>query len=281
MGHKENRNTVLVLAVAVLAVLAGCNGGQLGGGSDAAYTSSGEGLNGTELRADHVEQLESAGSFTSVLDLRVESGDGDARFNQTTAVNQTRDRAYQSRHISAGGAIGTLKTESYTEGDVTFERLVLGSGDNATVRYRHGSGDDVSAGAVRPVNVTNAMNARLVGQAAANINWTQTGIVDREGETVTRYEATGRKNFSDFRNATDLGTLEGLDANATDSTVDSVNATLYVGPDGLVHEFHFSFAGTSEDERTALEFTVRTTKVGLTNVDPPAWLDEARAETGG
>lgn len=59
-----------------------------------------------------------------------------------------------------------------------------------------------------------------------------------------------------------------------------MKATLYVGTDGLVHEFHFAFAGTSDGERTTLELTVRTTEVGSTSVDPPNCLDETRAETG-
>lgn len=272
---------MLVCTVAALVVLAGCNVGPVGGESSAAYTTGGEELNGTELQRDHVEQLESAGSFTTVVDLRVESGDRDARFNQTTAVNLTGDRAHQSSHISAGGAVGELRTDSYTDGDVTFERLAFGSGDSATVRYRRGTADDAAVGGVTPVNATSAMNANLAKEVAENVNWTQTGVVDRDGETVTRYVATGRENFSDFRNETDLGSLEGLDTNATDATVASVNATLLVSSDGLVRELRFAFAGTTDGNSTTLRFTIRTTDVGTTDAAPPDWLDEAKTRTGG
>lgn len=281
MGLGTYRNAVVACAVAALVVLAGCNAGPGGGGESAAYTTSGEELNGTKLQSDHVGQLESAGSFTTVVDLRLESGDRDARFEQTTAVNRTGDRARQSSRISAGGTVGELRSDSYTDGNVTYERLAFGTGDSATVRYRRGGTDDGSLGGVQPVNLSSATNANLAKEVAESINWTQTGVVDRDGETLTRYEATGRENFTDFRDDTDLGSLEGLGANASEATIDSVNATLLVSPDGLVREFRFRLTGTTDGKSIVMQFAVRTTDVGATDATPPDWLDEARAQTSG
>lgn len=270
MGFGTNRNAVVVCIA--LVVLAGCSGGSLDDGASAAYTTSGEELNGTQLGQDHVERLESAGSFTAVIELHVESGGTDARFDQATAVNLTADRARERGRISANGSVGDVATDRYTDGDDTLERLTIGSGDDATVRYRQGDG-------VTPVNATSAMRADLATEAAESINWTQTGVVERNGTTLTRYVATGRENFTNFR-GTDLGTLDQLDTNATDATTDSMNATLLVSSNGLVREFRFSFAGTADGEPAALQFTVRTTDVGTTDAAPPDWLDEAKAQTG-
>ncbi|MFB6171903.1 MAG: hypothetical protein ABEJ23_05165 [Haloarculaceae archaeon] len=278
MGFGTNRTTLLACTVAALLVLAGCNAGPMGDGSSAAYTDSGAALNGTTLRHDHVERLSAAGSFTTTVALQLDSGDGPARFSQTTAVNRTGDRALQTSRVTAGGSVGHLESATYTADGVTYERLAFGTGDSATVRYRRGAGD--ATGDPRPVNVSGATSADLVRQVAERINWTQTGVVERNGTTLTRYAASGRENFTDFRRGADLQPLDGLNESAAGASLDDVNATLLVTPDGLVREFHFAFSGTRDGTPVTLQFTVRITDVGSTDAAPPDWLGEARAQTG-
>lgn len=271
-----------VLAAVLLVALAGCSGVLPGTGDaeEEAYTTSGEELNGTTLRSDHVDQLEAAGSFTTGTTVVLESANRTAELERTTAVDLEGDRALQTDTIETSGAgmSGTFGSDTYTAGDETYTRLRAGTGNDTSVQYQHASApyDDVG---VTPVNTTAAMNAELAENAAATVNWTQTGVVERNGTTVTRYEATGQENFTEFRDRTDLGPGE-TDLSELDAEISEIEATMFVDRDGVVRQFDVRFAGTAQGQDVTMSVTVTTTDVGETTVQEPGWLDEARNRSG-
>lgn len=272
----------LALGVALLVVFAGCSSVLPGlGGESAAYTTSGEDLNGTTLSQDHVSGLDSAESFTSRTVLDVSATNGSARIESTVMVDLAEERALQNSVISAdivGG--GQLRTATLTTPDETYRRIEFGSDGQTTVQYQHATAPYQETGMLgaQPVNVTQAKNAKLAKRLGDAIDWTQTGTVERNGTTLTRYEARGAENFTEFRNRTDLGPT-GANLSNVDANVSEISAVLFVDRTGLIYEFRFELTGTAQGQDVTLSFAVTTTNVGTTNVEDPDWLDEARQET--
>lgn len=278
----RRRYRIAVVTAAILVALAGCSTVLPGmGGESAAYTASGEELNGTTLQDDHVGALQSAGSFTTRTTLDVASANGSARIAATTLVDLEGDRALRTSRITTdiqGG--GELRTDTYTANDESYSRLRLGSGEETTDQYQHATAPYRDGGAfgTTAVNRTAAMNGALARNVGDSIDWTQTGTVERNGTTLTRYEASGTENFTEFRNGTDLGqtggSLTNLDANVSD-----LSAVLFVDGEGLIYEFRFDLTGTSGGEEVTLSFVVKTSDVGETSVEAPDWLETARERT--
>lgn len=278
--RQGRRYRVAIVATALLLTLAGCNS-VLPGGESAAYTASGEDLNGTQLSEDHTSQLESAGSYTVDSHLTIESANQSAQIDSSTMVDLAADRASRTSSITAnllGG--GELRTDTYTAGEETYRRLEFTSQGETQVQYTHASAPYENEGllATTPVNVTETLNARLARNAGDGITWTQTGTVERNGTTLTRYEATGHANFTDFRNESALGPT-GTNLTDLDASVSDVSAVMFVDRTGVIHEFRFELRGTTAGESVSLSFVVRTSDIGSTTVAEPSWLDEAKSET--
>jgi hypothetical protein len=289
MGLRSTSTAAVVLVV--LVALSGCNA-LTGGGTvtptfasagdeeSAAYTDTGEALNGSTLRADHVGQLESAEAFTTTTDLRIRSGNRTARLNQTTRVDLGAERGRQVSQLSSPQRNGSIRTDAYTLPNVTYQRFVIASGERETVSYRRTSPPYNGTSSVQPVNVTTAKNRELAESVVDSIEWTQTGVEGTDGTAVTRYVATGRENFTEFRNGSDISSVQGVNLSAFGQNVSEIRATMRVDENGVVREFRFRVAGTSQGRDVALTFTVRTTEVGSTTVSEPDWLGEAKNRTG-
>lgn len=287
MGSRAT-TTLAVVLLAVLVALAGCNVLD-GTGTDvpapetdedsAAYTDSGAALNGSTLRADHVGQLEGAESFTTATDLVIESGNRTVRLNQTTLVDLATDRARQTSVLSSSQRNGSIQAQTYTRPNVTYQRFVVDGGAQETVTYRRASPPYDATGSVEPVNTTRAKNPDLAKSVVDSIEWTQTGVEGTGERAVTRYVATGRENFTEFRNGSNVSSVQGVNLSAFGEDVSEMRAVLRVDGDGVVREFRFRVAGTSDGRDVALSFIVRTTEVGTTTVTEPDWLDEAKNRT--
>ena len=86
------------------------------------------------------------------------------------------------------------------------------------------------------------------------------GTVERNGTTLTEYEATGPGYFAVQENV----------------TVDSFASTLLVDQRGLVRYFHHEVEFRRGDRTRRVELTLRYAAVGTTDVTVPDWLDEVR-----
>lgn len=278
----RGRYRLVLVASMLIVVLAGCNAG-LPGSDSAAYTTSGADVNGSQLSDDHTTQLETAGDYTISTRLHVEAANRSARITSTTVVDRAADRAARTSTITANlVGSGELRTATYTAGDETYRRLEFGSEDRTTVQYSHATAPYEGRGliATSPVNVTETLNARLARNAGDGITWTQTGTVERNGTTLTRYEASGRENFTDFRNRSAFGPA-GTNLTDFDASVSELSAVMFVDRNGVIHEFRFELAGSSGGESVSLTFVVRTTDIGSTVVEEPEWLDEAKSQSSG
>lgn len=233
-----------VLLVALLVVLAGCSGS---GGQP--YQTP---LNASQLEENHSQALQDAGNFTYRLSTNATIGDDDAdsRLDGRTTVKVDTDS--DALLVNTSTAFGTLSVYQFENG-TSFLRLQAGD----RVQYARQTGARYNA---------SQFTALGVGNLTTKVNFTYNRTTTLDGETV--YEYVAREN----------GTLAGL-AGANASVADAnVTSTLrfYVRPDGLVKRYQYRI---DYDDVGSMMVTGTYTKLGSTDVSPPTWVDEARANT--
>ena len=259
------------LLLAAVVLLAGCAGV---GGSDP-YTDTGAALDGDQLRESHVENLRSAGSYTSSFNASYVTDGSATTINLTTRVDTETDRGLRFTRLNASGPTvsGVLETTAYTAGDTTYRKRTLRSADGSTSSY-----DSASApydGAVQPVNISAAAFADVFGDVD-RVNWTQAGVERYDGTSVTRYEAEGVEAFVDASSVAVPGSdAPPEDPSVGDGEVVEAGATLLVTGDGTVRLLEVSFVVDTDRGRTAVSYRISFEGVGSTTVEEPAWTDRA------
>lgn len=259
-----------VFLVAAVVLLAGCAGV---GGSEP-YTDTGAALDGSELRESHVENLRSAGSFTSSFNASYVAGGSRTAINVTTRVDAGNDRAIQYTRLNASGdtVSGVLETTAYTAGDTTYRERTLRSEDGSASSY---DSDSAPYDALQPVNTTAAQFAGVLG-AVDRVNWTQAGVERYDGTSVTRYEAEGVAAFLDASSVAVPGSDPPPEDPAVgDGEVLEAGATLLVTGDGTVRLLEVTFVVETGDGRTAVSYRIGFEDIGSTAVEEPSWTDRA------
>lgn len=266
----------------VVVVLAGCNAA--GFGAPQPYTEGGADLDGADLRAAHAAGLRDAGSFRSRTALVVRADGTAARVNRTAVVDGPANRSHGITRIGgdAAGDDGVV-IETFTNRSATYRRVMIEAGSGTVVRYDAATAPyEEDPLAVRPVTATRVAEPELIATAVQGANWTGHGVERYNGTWVTRYTASGAGNFSNVRSAAvasgRAGTGDRTDLPIGDEIeVESIEATLLVTPDGVVRRLRIRLVGTNGVELTTV---FSTDEVGTATVDDPAWLDEAKEETG-
>lgn len=256
--------------LAAVVLLAGC----AGVGGQEPYTDTGAALDGAELRDDHVENLRSAGSFTSSFNASYVAGGSRTVINLTTRVDTEGDRALRYTRLNASGPTvsGVLETTAYTAGDTTYRKRTLQSDDGSASSY---DSDSAPYDALQPVNTTAAQFAGVLGDID-RVNWTQAGVERYDGTSVTRYEADGVEAFVDASSVAVPGSdAPPEDPSVGDGEVVDAGATLLVTGDGTVRLLEVTFVVESDRERTAVSYRISFEEIGSTAVEEPAWTDRA------
>jgi hypothetical protein len=259
----STRKRLLTVAlVGLLVASAGCaqipgiggdgDGGDGGSSDIAAYTESGDELDGETVSADHAAAIEDAGSYT--FDVGFEAADDESSLSIDAHIeaDMENDRAYS---VQESNLFGNQTAYKYTSGDSTYEKSVR-EGDEENAQYA--TSED---GQVQPVNTTPSFQASLVD----GLEWSQEGTEEQNGVGVTRYESTGVANATALVGA-------GTDA----ENVSDVSATMYLDADGVVRQYDLTYTVQEGDSETTVTYEVETTGVGSTSVEEPDWLDEAR-----
>lgn len=275
-------------AVLAMVVLAGCTGtiSDLPGGAPAPYTQTGAALNGTALAADTLAGLRDAGSFRANTTMRLDASAISVQVDRTAAVDLAANRSSSRSQIATSATNGSgITMDRYSTANATYRRMTLDLGRQTITRY------DVSRApyddgplAPRPVTASRMASADLVRASVDRLNWTQAGVEKYDGGWVTRYEATGVANVTGLSRAAMEDAVESANETALSSPSGegsvAVNATLLVSPDGVVRRLEVRVSGQSErGESYGMTLRVTTTDLGSTQVEPPAWLAEARAQT--
>lgn len=296
---RKGLRVALVLLTVALVALAGCNTG--GGGSDTTTapqstpapettdmpgettdtpdgtpdqtptetpTDDPDGVSTESLTADHYDQIQSAGTFTSNVSVYFESVEnGNTSTLSLVQLSQLNlDDQVGLQDVTSTITSPSFNTSSsgttYTTGSETFVR-VTSIGSNQS-QYRYGQ-EPYNATDPVPINFSVAGGENLF--ESQETFWQDRGTTTFEGESVQRYTADGVNSMPNLSDA--LG--------ASFSQIDNVNATLLVTDDGLIRHMNIHIEGQTEEGVTSsMIVTFTISDVGTTTVPTPDWLDEAR-----
>ena len=250
------KSPTFALLLCATLLLAGCSSVTgLDGGAEP-YSPAGESLNATQLRADHAENVATLDSFRFSVEQRTLHSNGSVSSEYFTSIAADRP-ANRTLVVSSAELPGrTVNTTRYVDGNRSFVRRSIGN----QTSYRSDPGSDAG------VNLTGTLRLANEWETIAGIDWTQNGTETFEGETVTRYSASGVETNADalgVRNASDLSSFE---------------ATLLVGSDGTVRLLTATVTGSGDDPLTS-EARLELSGFDGTTVEEPDWLDRARNGT--
>jgi hypothetical protein len=266
----SSRTALLVVAVAALAVLAGCTGGNGPGTATPANNSTDSGesidpveeLNASYLNDNTEAAVQDGGSYTSetayYLYLNSSRGESESWTNSSQQVDFDADQGVRetSQRI-LGDQPRVISQSVYTTGDTTYQRL----NNSLGVSY------DVQTGAngtVRPVNTSSfTQNYTFLTDSFA---YEADGTATVDGTSTVRYSSTNLTDESYF-------------VGSENSTVSDASSTLYVDADGVVREATISYTITSNGATSTTEVTFSLSDIGSTSVDEPGWVAEAQNST--
>jgi hypothetical protein len=252
------RRYLAVLAVVALVAAAGCAG--LGAdGSQPAGDAAGDPLYETPLDADavadgHLDAVERAGSYTIVA-------------NSTQTLRE-RNQTTTSSSVVAG----EFSTNAvYTRTNAQSRTIELYAFGNGTAYQRFATGGEVQYRQA-PGRVGNATQyARgTVARAVGLFAFEYAGTESADGSTVHVYEAEG---------AGTLNTSAPAFRRLNQTNVDAANATLRLRDDGRLVSVSYDVTITVQGTTQRVQTTQRFVDVGATDVSPPAWIGDARANT--
>ncbi|WP_336357834.1 DUF7537 family lipoprotein [Haloarcula sp. CGMCC 1.6347] len=278
----ERRHLSLALVV-LLTASAGCSG-LLGtdpgtDGTDTEVTATqidangpapgSSGFDAAAIERGHFETLSNS-SFTTSLSFQLSTvRDGENRsvfINRTVAIDRDSDRSLSTGElVQASG--DTLATTTYTADGTTAERRVLTRGDDTMTDYR--SATPPYDGQVQPVNESSVIDRSLLQSLGSDINWTYAGTETVDGDSVSRFEATG-SDVTGF--AADDAVSTNVSANGT---TDSASATVLVDEDGVVRSFQYRVTTERDGRPVTVTLSLSVSKVDDTTVAEPDWLSEA------
>ncbi|WP_336329719.1 DUF7537 family lipoprotein [Haloarcula sp. CGMCC 1.2071] len=278
----ERRHLSLALVV-LLTASAGCSG-LLGtdpgtDGTDTEVTATqidangpapgSSGFDAAAIERGHFETLSNS-SFTTSLSFQLSTvRDGENRsvfINRTVAIDRDSDRSLSTGElVQASG--DTLATTTYTADGTTAERRVLTRGDDTMTDYR--SATPPYDGQVQPVNESSVIDRSLLQSLGSDINWTYAGTETVDGDSVSRFEATG-SDVTGF--AADDAVSTNVSANGT---TDSASATVLVDEDGVVRSFQYRVTTERDGRPVTVTLSLSVSKVDDTTVAEPDWLSNA------
>lgn len=276
------RGALASLALAAVVALAGCVVAGVPIGAPAPYTESGADLDGDALAGDHTSSLHDAGSFRSSTNVSVDADGHAVDVDRSAAVDGDADRARARTTLDSAAVEGDgLTVTSYTGNETTARRVVV-DGDDTRATHLDAAREPYDDGllAVSAVDADEQTEADLVHAATEEVDWTQRGVEQYDGDWATRYEASGPENVSDLglvlAAALTESDLERTGYTTEDVDATAANATLLVSPDGVVRYLSLTVVGTTDDGE-AVQVTVQLTvdDVGSTNVERPPWYDDA------
>jgi hypothetical protein len=263
-GRRSGRQTstaVLTVCVALLAVTAGCGAftgptTTEGTPTDSATPTTTTGgpafptgfgpdgaVDGAAALNGHTNVLVASGNFTFVFVSESETADG--RTNTTLVNRVDTDRRVVLRTVDRTDAVAT----QYVTGGTAFTRIE--PRDDRAVQYR------ASAEEMR----STATTARpLIGSLMSGVDWADPEQVTVGGEPAVRYTADG------LTNASAVLDVEG-------SAVESFDARLVVGANGIVRRASYTATYSRDGRQVTDRVRVRFDAVGSTTVREPAWVD--------
>lgn len=265
---------IVLLAVAVLVLLAGCTdgmgpaappsgtggGGGGDGGSDSADGTGDSADSAGFTATDREQALRDAGSYTTTWAYGGTGPDGErGGLSVTQAVDLESQRALTSHN----GSTGEAWQQFYAE-ETTYYRYLSG-------------GEEVYTTSPGEIDLlATSLTSRGLYDATGGDGLVNRGQETYDGVQVTRYE---------LDDSASLPWTAAVAAGAGGSDPDSLREvdwtyTLLVDGDGLIRYESWGWTGTTNDDRTvSYEYEYSITGVGSTSVADPEWLEAAKASS--
>lgn len=252
------RRSVLVVMIALLIGLAGCNTGGTGGAP-----APMDELDGAELNNATSDAVQDAGSYTTTTDseLVANSSQGQARSTatSTTKVDFQNERGLRtaSQSISSPSLDQASERAVYTDGNTSYRRQNSSQG----VTFDNQEGEPSGFGDIRPVNVT-GFNQNFTFLTDA-FEFEPNGTATVDGTETRRYDSTNLTDNSAF-------------ARSGDTTVQSASSTVYLGSNNAVRQITLEYTLESDGQTSRTSVTLAVTDLGSTTVEEPDWLAQAQ-----
>lgn len=289
------RKQVIAVAVACTLLLAGCTGT---GGSDSTTTAettvvptdtteleTTDGSGTTTTTTADAETTSADAETTAATDfegIALPAGASATEFENVSALVRTT----KQRLVATNYAISTLLLQDTASGELTVRQHVRSSLDaNRRLLVFNAS---TEANYVYAADGTTYIKAVADGETAyqtsedsyasfENVhgsvtlsgpealggilnagNYTATGVVERDGQQLVRFE------------------LQSVDSDRITGTVTNATGTVLVTSDGVVRDAHLRMDGTQDGEPWVIEQGFEITALGDVTVEEPDWVDEAR-----
>ena len=213
------------------------------------------------LAADrHAAALAAQNSYSLTLNATNPSGDIEGSVTGVQRASISSQQVYAAFNLSTQS--GRLVTENYFNGSTAYRRT------NTTLVAEGGPQYNVSQ---QPFSVSYNTTATSFQRNLGNASYEAAQPVERNGETLLRYEATELTDAAAFLNMP----LSGITA----ENVSEFNATVLVGQDGVIRSLSYSATYTTEGVTTSKTLDLRITDLNATMVNEPEWLAEAKQNT--
>jgi len=211
----------------------------------------------------HEGALEDAGSFNATVTTTYSSNGSYSEESTTTstttyAIDLDADREYAKDVWSSEYSNST--SESYTLDGTSYTKSSYGEKS-----YYYVNNETDSYYSYDTINATEAMG---VGHFAPGADYEEAGTTTLDGETVTKYVASGE----------DLTDSETMQERLYANEYENATSTLYVDDEGIIRKQELTYTTVSErtDTESTTTLTYEVTQVGGVEIDDPDWLGEAK-----
>lgn len=213
-----------------------------------------------EVHSDHVDAIESAGSYTTQASTIIHNGSVTRYSNETHVIERDGPVlvVVNTTIVTPDDVTDHPVTVRFTEGVTTYEQQVTWANNETEIEYRKGS-HPYTATEPKPVDRTAA--AKLDNRALMVIDtatWQRTDTGEIEGVEATQYDASIP--------TLDVGGFEDIDA------------TLILDDNGVVRYVSYHFVLDADGERTEYRHEAAYLAVGNTSLERPGWVDRIRNE---
>lgn len=267
-----DRRHVAALSLALLLVVSGCSGLLSGDGTPAdgggatptatpapatptpvpftypdGYSETGI-TDSQDAAGAHTDGALSHDSFTVSYRAAVQTPDRSVQVNFTQQVNTVERRAHLVSAVT-----GRTNIAQYYANDTVYVRSESPSTNQTSYTSRQ-----------QPLNLEQVTGTQFVAPAVANASYGEAAVVERDGETLVRYES------QELTNATGL-----LGSGISTENVTSFSATLLVDEDGVVRRVEYRATVDRPGGERTLEVVVEVSELDSTTVQRPDWVDRA------
>lgn len=262
-----NKKPIALIALCVLVTFSGCTGifdapqnssidttpnGSTIEITDYPSSYSEDGVSDVESAINsHEESLFMAGSWAVNVTSTMNSNRTTEIKTQTAVANNTTSRsilAYES---------GELRQVFYNNKSETFVRR------EGSRRVAHRYDADLGYSA------SESTYSYFLPGFLDRLNYTQTAVSNKSGTLHITYTATEKEK--DILNQTDSG---------VNQSISDIESQFTVTETGMIKEFTLNGTVQSDNSESEISFRYIISDIGITTVEYPEWLDEAKSELG-